>query len=86
MKWGICSKANEEREFIPWSGEEEEKVKHEMLGEWENFCGIDRNEGVRRDPMCGEVRESLGETFMRQTFIVVLGKAPGPSGKSRREM
>lgn len=61
------------------------KIKHEVLGEWENFCCIDRNEGVRRDPLCGEVRGGLGETFMRQTFIVVLGKAPGSSEGSPGE-
>lgn len=32
--------------------------------------------------MCGEVSGGLGETFMRQTFIVVLGKAAGPSEES----
>lgn len=58
-RWGICSKGNEERGFIPWSGEEEGKVKCDVLGEWENFCCIDRNEGVRRDPVCGEVSGGL---------------------------
>ena len=67
--------------FIPWSGEEEGKVKHDVLGRWENFCWIDINEGVRRDPVCEGVSGGLGERFMRQTLILALGKASGRLGE-----
>lgn len=59
VKWGICSKGNEEREFIPWSGEEEGKLSMKYWESGRIFVALTEMKESGGTPCVGRLEEAL---------------------------